>query len=212
MFEFAKGMICILDTGIGQKVAGTDKWERLDAGAPVKIVEIMEPSCSSMVSGECQAPCKGACCPRSIIVEDYNGKQWTIKPDFEEDDDGDFPLIALEDRDVETLLTRKDWKKFKLAKWTDEGIESKYKGPLYVMVGVMCMSTANNVPGPWGFVLSIISGLVAIYGATNFVAGNKYAQHPLPYGQVIFYRNYEKNKAELKVLLDKSLNSPEAGS
>lgn len=189
-----------MDTGIGQKDASTDKWERLDAGAPVRIVEIVEPSCPSMVLGECQAPCKGGCCPRSIIVEDCNGKQWTVNPDVE-DEDGDFPLVALDDGDTEMLLARKDWKKFKLAKWTDEGIGSKYRGPLFVMVGVMCMSTANELPGPWGLVLSIISGLFAIYGATNFVAGNKYAQHPLPYGQVLFYRNYEKNKEALEALL-----------
>lgn len=198
MFEYKKGMICIVEVGIGQKDPDAEKTAVLEQGTPVKIVEIVEPECSMMVNGECQAPCKGSCCPRSIVVEDCNGKQWTVKPDIE---DWDFPLIALDEGDPKMLLAKKDWKRFKLAEWTDEGIGSKYKGPVYITFGAMLMSTANELSGAWGLVFSAAFGLMALYGAVIFLVGNQYAQKPLPYGQILFYQNYEKNKAALEALM-----------
>lgn len=198
MFEFEKGMICIMEMGIGRKVPGADKTEILEQGTPVKIVEIVEPECSSMVNGVCQAPCKGACCPRAIIVEDCNGKQWTLKADIE---DGDFPLIALDEGDTEMLLAKKDWKWFKLAEWTDEGILSKYRGPFNLAVGVAGMHVSKNLSDPWRMVAYIGFGLIAIHALVFFTAGNEYRKRPLPYGQILFYRDYEKNKVALEALL-----------
>lgn len=200
--ELKRGMICLMLTGIGQKAPDEDKTAILEQGTPVKIVDIVEPDCPSMLSGECHAPCKGACCPRTVIVEDCNGKQWTVKPDIE---DGDFPLIVLDNGDAEMLLAREDWKKYKIAEWTDEGIKSKYMGPMGVMIGVMSMAAAKDIPGFWGLVISIVSGLVALYCAAMFIVGNKYADKPLPYGQVLFYRNYVRNKKALEVLLENML-------
>lgn len=198
MFEFEKGMICLMETGLGQKASDEDKTAILEQGTPVKIVEIVEPDCSAMVSGECQAPCKGAHCPRSIVVEDCRGKKWTVKPDIE---DGDFPLIALDEGDAEMLLAKRDWKRFKLAEWTDEGILSKYRGPFNLAIGVAGMSVSKNLPYPWSMVAYIVFGLIAIHAAVYFIAGNEYKKKPLPYGQILFYRDFERNKEALEALL-----------
>lgn len=198
MFEFEKSMICLVETGISQKAPDEDKTAILEQGTPVKIVEIVEPACAAMVSGECQAPCKGACCPRSIIVEDCSGKRWTVNCDIE---DGDYPLVALEDGDIEHLLQKGGWKQFKMADWTDHGILSKYSGPFNFAIGVGMILVSKDLPGVWSLIGTIVGALIGLYGSTMFIVGNKYRETPITYGEFYFYRNFEKNKEALETLI-----------
>lgn len=200
MFEFEKGMICLMETGIGQKAPDEDKTAVLEQGTPVKIVDIVEPACAAMVSGECQAPCKGAYCPRSIIVEDCNGKRWTVNYDIE---DGEYPLIALEGDDIEDLLQKKGWKQFKMTDWANGGFPSEEIGPVYFIGGVVIIigTIVNDFPGVWDLVFKIVGCLIALYGAARFIVGNKCSEKPITFGEFYFYRSFEKNKEALEALM-----------
>ena len=201
MFKFKKGMICLLETNILGEDEDTGETAILVAsGTPVKIVEIVEPACAAMVSGECQAPCKGYHYARTIVVETFSGLRWIVDYDVE---DADYPLVAINGGDCERLLQRQGWKQFKMADWTDHGIRSKYAGPFNFAVGVGMITVSKNLPGIWSLIGTIVGCLIGLYGSTMFIVGNKYLKNPISYGEFYFYRNYVVNRIALETLIQK---------